>query len=104
MFCRFVIPESPRWLLCKGRVTEVAAIIRAAAVVNKRPVPNNVEAILKPPSQSKADEECLTLFGSKYLRLITICFLLIWFVMNMVYYGLILNMNTFGGNIYLNAV
>lgn len=102
---RFVIPESPRWLLCKGRTTEVAAIIKKACIVNKRQVPTNIEKMLKPPPCKEVTEEgCITLFGTAYLRLITVCFLCIWFTMNLVYYGLILNMNTFGGNVYLNSV
>lgn len=102
---RFVIPESPRWLLCKGRTAEVAAIIRKACEINKRDIPANIEKQLRPPpSKDENDESCIELFGNAYLRLITICFLCIWFTMNLVYYGLILNMNTFGGNVYLNSV
>lgn len=102
---RFVIPESPRWLLCKGRTAEVAAIIRKACEVNKRDIPANIEKYLRPPPAKESDDDsCIALFGSAYLRLITICFLCIWFTMNLVYYGLILNMNTFGGNVYLNSV
>lgn len=104
MSYRFVIPESPRWLLCKGRIAEVKAIIKQAADFNGREVPANIDKILKPPTQEESDEGCINLFRSKYLRLITICFLCVWFTMNMVYYGLILNMNEFGGNVYLNSV
>lgn len=101
---RFVIPESPRWLLCKGRVSEVKAIIKAAAEFNGRDIPPNMDKLLKPPAEEEGDEGCVKLFGTKYLRLITICFLCIWFTMNMVYYGMILNMNSFGGNVYRNTV
>lgn len=106
MCYRLVIPESPRWLLCKGRTAEVAAIIRKACAVNKREVPANFEKVLKtsPPSSDDNEEGCISLFGTPYLRLITICFLCIWFTMNLVYYGLILNMNKFGGNVYFNSV
>ncbi|XP_055297290.1 organic cation transporter protein [Sitodiplosis mosellana] len=103
-FLWFVIPESPRWLLCKGRTAEVATIIRKVCEVNKRECPPNVEKLLKPPpSNSETDDGCISLFGNSYLRLITICFPCIWFTMNLVYYGLILNMNSFGGNVYLNS-
>lgn len=102
---RFVIPESPRWLLCKGRTAEVATIIRKVCEVNKRECPPNVEKLLKPPpSDEKSGSGCFSLFGNSYLRLITICFPCIWFTINLVYYGLILNMNSFGGNVYLNSV
>lgn len=50
------------------------------------------------------EEGYISLFATPYLRLITICFLCIWFTMNLVYYGLMLNMNKFGGNVYFNLV
>lgn len=102
-FLWFVVPESPRWLLCKGRVTEVKKIIESAAAFNGRHLPENYDKILTPPVQEESTHDFWCLFRSRYLRRITICFLLIWFTMNLVYYGLILNMNTFGGNVYLNS-
>lgn len=79
--------------------------MRKVCEINKRECPPNVEKLLKPPSdQEPADAGCISLFGNAYLRLITICFPCIWFTINLVYYGLILNMNSFGGNVYLNSV
>ena len=99
------MPESPRWLLVKGRITEVKRIIQAAADFNGRELPANFEAMLKPPTQEEtASQSVLMLFRSRYLRRISICFLCIWFTMNLVYYGIILNMSSFGGNVYLNSV
>uniref|UniRef100_A0A182JKT0 Major facilitator superfamily (MFS) profile domain-containing protein n=1 Tax=Anopheles atroparvus TaxID=41427 RepID=A0A182JKT0_ANOAO len=104
-FLWFVLPESPRWLLCKGRITEVKEVIRKAAAFNKRPLPDNLDKLLKPPmDEEETAAGVCELFRSKYLRLVTFCFLCIWFTMNLVYYGLVLNMNSFGGNIYLNSV
>lgn len=102
---RFVLPESPRWLLCKGRIAEVKEIVRKAAAFNNRPLPDNLDKLLKPPADDEDNVAGVCeLFRSKYLRLVTFCFLCIWFTMNLVYYGLVLNMNSFGGNIYLNSV
>ncbi|XP_062564202.1 organic cation transporter protein isoform X2 [Armigeres subalbatus] len=103
-FLWFVLPESPRWLLCKGRVAEVKEIVRKAAAFNNRPLPDNLDKLLKPPTdEEETAAGVCELFRSKYLRLVTFCFLCIWFTMNLVYYGLVLNMNSFGGNIYLNS-
>lgn len=82
------------------------AIIRSAAAMNKIELPDNMDKLLIPP-KSGSDESTagvLHLFKSKYLRLITFCFLCIWFTINLVYYGVILNMNSFGGDIYLTTV
>lgn len=104
-FPRFVVPESPRWLLCKGRVSEVKQILRSAARFNGRELPENLDKYLKPPSNAQDSASgVVELFRTKYLRLVTFCFLCIWFTMNLVYYGLVLNINSFGGNIYVNSV
>ncbi|XP_053671676.1 organic cation transporter protein [Anopheles nili] len=103
-FLWFVLPESPRWLLCKGRIAEVKEVIRKAAAFNNRPLPDNLDKLLKPPmDEEQTAAGVCELFRSKYLRMVTFCFLCIWFTMNLVYYGLVLNMNSFGGNIYLNS-
>ncbi|EDV92562.1 organic cation transporter protein isoform X2 [Drosophila grimshawi] len=99
-FLWFVVPESPRWLLVKGRVEEVRRIIEAAAVFNGRQLPPDYQ--LTPPTQ-ESSQDVTYLFRSSYLRRISICFLCIWFTMNLVYYGIILNMSSFGGNVYLNS-
>lgn len=105
LLCRFVVPESPRWLLCKGRVAEVKVILKKAAAFNGRELPDNLDKILKPPPNDQdTSGGVFELFGSKYLRRVSFCFLCIWFTMNLVYYGLVLNMNSLGGDIYLNSV
>lgn len=102
---RFVVPESPRWLLCKGRVSEVKVILKNAARFNGRELPENLDKYLKPPPNFEdSSSGVIELVRTKYLRLVTCCFLCIWFTMNLIYYGLVLNMNSFGGNIYVNSV
>uniref|UniRef100_A0A0A1XIU6 Solute carrier family 22 member 21 n=2 Tax=Zeugodacus cucurbitae TaxID=28588 RepID=A0A0A1XIU6_ZEUCU len=102
-FLWFVVPESPRWLLVKGRIADVKTIVERAAKFNGRQLPSDYESMLKPPPQEDSSQNCISLFNSGYLRCVTICFLCIWFTMNLVYYGLILNMSSFGGNVYLNS-
>ncbi|KAH8416957.1 hypothetical protein KR222_000208, partial [Zaprionus bogoriensis] len=100
-FLWFVVPESPRWLLVKGRIEEVRRIIETAARFNGRQLPADYQ--LTPPTQESSSQDFTYLFRSSYLRRISICFLCIWFTMNLVYYGIILNMSSFGGNVYLNS-
>ncbi|XP_016950318.1 organic cation transporter protein isoform X1 [Drosophila biarmipes] len=100
-FLWFVVPESPRWLLVKGRIDEVRRIIEAAAKFNGRQLPADYQ--LTPPTQESSSQDVTYLFRSSYLRRISICFFCIWFTMNLVYYGIILNMSSFGGNVYLNS-
>lgn len=78
---RFVVPESPRWLLCKGKVAEVKEVIRSAARFNGRELPDNLDKFLKPPCNEESESGVSELFRTKYLRLVTFCFLCIWFTM-----------------------
>ncbi|XP_055601971.1 organic cation transporter protein isoform X2 [Uranotaenia lowii] len=103
-FLWFVLPESPRWLLCKGQIAEAKEVIRKAAAFNNRPLPDNLDKLLKPPMDEEDNMAGVCdLFRTRYLRLVSFCFMCIWFTMNLVYYGLVLNMNSLGGNIYLNS-
>ena len=37
----WIIPESPRWLIQKGRMEEAERIVQKIAKVNKKPIPTN---------------------------------------------------------------
>lgn len=42
-----MIPDSPRWLLQKGRFDDAKNIVIKAAKANKRPIPVNLDIELK---------------------------------------------------------
>ncbi len=42
MHDRFILPESPRWLLACGHKEKAIQVIRKAAEVNKRTIPDHV--------------------------------------------------------------
>lgn len=76
-----MVPESPRWLLCKGRITEVKEVLRSAARFNGKQLPDNLDKFLKPPRIEDSASGVVELFRTKYLRCVTFCFLCIWFTM-----------------------
>uniref|UniRef100_A0A667WQZ3 Major facilitator superfamily (MFS) profile domain-containing protein n=1 Tax=Myripristis murdjan TaxID=586833 RepID=A0A667WQZ3_9TELE len=101
----WVIPESPRWLLQRGRVADAERVIRNAAKKNRVPTP---EVIFTP-------DECLELM----VLIKSLCFLkhsrhvypaLFLRIssshraaITMVFYGLSLNTSNMRGNAYLNS-
>ncbi|KAM6919983.1 solute carrier family 22 member 21-like [Lycodopsis pacificus] len=105
----WLIPESPRWLLQKGRVTEAELVIRVLAKRNRVPAP---EVIFRADEclelmQNKGEEEqtytYLDLIRTPNLRNITILSVFIWISTSMVFYGLSLNTSNLNGDVYLNC-
>ncbi|XP_029309229.1 solute carrier family 22 member 21-like [Cottoperca gobio] len=105
----WVIPESPRWLLQKGRVEEAESVIRAAAKRNKVPVPEIIyraDECLELMQNKSEDEQTYTyldLIRTPNMRNITILSVFIWIATSMVFYGLSLNTSNLNGNMYLTC-
>ncbi|XP_068157507.1 organic cation transporter protein-like [Drosophila tropicalis] len=110
----WLIPESARWLLSKGRQDEAFVIIRKAAKVNKVEIPSEiyeqlVEEVAEKKKQAELDASkpvpsVLDLLRYPNLRRKTLLIFFDWFVNATVYYGLSWNTNNLGGNQLLNFV
>ncbi|XP_018532450.1 dual specificity mitogen-activated protein kinase kinase 2b isoform X1 [Lates calcarifer] len=105
----WLIPESPRWLLQKGRVEEAELVIRNAAKMNRVPVP---EVIFEAGEclelmQNKCEEPqtytYMDLIRTRNMRNITVLSVFIWMSTAIVFYGLSLNTSNLNGNVYLNC-
>ncbi|XP_046359527.2 organic cation transporter protein-like isoform X1 [Haliotis rufescens] len=100
----WIVPESPRWLMSKGRFEEAEVIIRKFAKVNKTTLPEDM-------FDGKCVEETDTPKGklSELLtnRTLAIRCLIInfhWAVCSLIYYGLTLNVTNLSGNVIINFV
>ncbi|XP_011629731.1 carcinine transporter isoform X3 [Pogonomyrmex barbatus] len=92
------LPESPRWLLAKGRLSEANDILETLARVNGKELPVSFTQKLRQRmtmSRSKSEEErlrtgpgVLSLFKTPNMCLKTCLITLNWFANNMVYVGL----------------
>lgn len=129
---RYCVPESPRWLLARGRLDELYAIVERAARFNGITLPANYKKALEAavPTSSCVDStdasasacggEAATIikgnskipevqsplvvvFSKTYLR--TTCLtLVVWLTLIIIYFGLTLHLSNLGGNIYVNTV
>ncbi|XP_038075650.1 organic cation transporter protein-like [Patiria miniata] len=104
-----VFPESPRWLITKGRYKEATKIIEKIAKVNGTEAPQDL--LNKLSEDSKEDKKQpsripvtqLDLIRTPNLRKKTLILWVDWFVVNIVYYGLSLSTSALGVDDYLAA-
>ncbi|KAI1242559.1 Solute carrier family 22 member 13, partial [Lamprotornis superbus] len=102
-FFIWVLPESARWLVTKGRIEEAKKLLQKAAATNKRSLPPELLEQLKPEKEAKSGS-FLDLFREKNQRKITLIMSCIWFADSIVYYGLSLSVTDFGLDIYLTQL
>jgi len=92
----FYLPESPRWLLIKGRVAEAEEIVRAAALVNGVTMEPYRLAGVTVDELSIKDATYMDLFRDKEAMRTSIPLWIVWTMFGFTYYGIIL----FVGRLY----
>ncbi|CAJ1082090.1 solute carrier family 22 member 13-like [Xyrichtys novacula] len=102
-FLYWYLPESARWLLTHGRKEEAQKVLERAARVNGRKVPYDLinQVDMKITSKRK---NVLDLLQIPYLRTRTLILCFMWFAASFLYYGLSLNVGSFGLDIYLTQL
>ncbi|XP_016959571.1 organic cation transporter protein [Drosophila biarmipes] len=102
----WILPESVRWLLSQGAEEKAANVLRRAARINKRSLPEEqVEELLATNRQklSQANESQYPIMRAVRffsLRIANCC--LCWFTHTLIALGLSLNSVNLGGNKYTN--
>ncbi|XP_072021441.1 organic cation transporter protein-like [Amphiura filiformis] len=99
----FIIVESPRWLISRGRFDDAEKIIKDVARVNQRKVPEPLfeEHEKQMVSNEQHQSSVIDLFRTPNMRVRTINITFIWFVQSLVYYGLSLSTSDLGIDDYL---
>lgn len=102
----FIIAESPRWLISKGRTDEAFKNISKIAKVNKREIDENTWATFikdnKEEKKTETSENMLDLLKSPKLVILLIVMFVNWIVCNLGFYGVGLKSNDLGVNPYLS--
>ena len=110
VFYLWVLPESPTWLIHKGRIEEAAAILEQVSLKNNLPILD--ESFIRKTEEASSsvhcsfenleDQKCSAVFWSLFatprLLMRTIILSFCFFVGSFLYYGLSLNSNSVGGN------
>ncbi|CAO2633239.1 Solute carrier family 22 member 13 [Lemmus lemmus] len=103
VFYFWVLPESPRWLLSKGRIEEAKQLVQKAASVNRRSLsPDLLSQLI--PEKTGPSGNALDLFRHPYLRRVTLILIAVWFVDSLVYYCFSFQVGDFGLDIYLTQL
>ncbi|GLG96485.1 Organic cation transporter protein [Gryllus bimaculatus] len=103
------VPESPRWLITKGRSDTARSVLHKAAKENRVTVPEDVlDSVTRsthlqdPEKKALEGGSMLDLVRTPNLRQKSLVVFFIWFVNSCTYYGLSWNTSSLGGNDFIN--
>ena len=103
----FILPESPRWLISKGKLNQGKQVLLTACKWNKKPMDRvekeveNIESDQKSKETERKGGMMHELFKSPGVRRNSIVIIFCWLAFSMGYFGLIYNTPSFDANIYL---
>jgi len=99
----WLVPESPRWLIAKGKLEQAESTLKKAAEINNIELPKNWK--LKPLSHHENTTKktnILDLFRTPNMRKKIFIIYYNFFVNAFVYFGLTFNIGDLGGDVFVN--
>ncbi|XP_019866879.2 organic cation transporter protein [Aethina tumida] len=104
----WVVPESARWLVSKGKFDKAIGILRKFEKINRTNVGEDIykqfrTSCVKAQKEDEMDKNytVLDLFKTPRLRKITIILILLWMAISLVFDGHVRNVGTLGLDIFL---
>ncbi|KAF5921785.1 hypothetical protein HPG69_012956 [Diceros bicornis minor] len=104
VFYIWILPESPRWLMMKGKVEESKQVLCYAAGVNKKTIPLSLLDKLQLPGKKVTKASVLDFYNNRHLRKVTLVVGCVWFTVGYSYFTLSLKLKDFGVNIHFRQV
>ncbi|KAI8483011.1 hypothetical protein Bbelb_393110 [Branchiostoma belcheri] len=100
----WLIPESPRWLIARGRVEEAMEVIHLMAKRNGKTLPSDLDLDVKTRVQrsSGGQPSALDLVRTPNMLRKSVLIFFNWFVVTILYYGLSLGTSDLAGDDYVN--
>ncbi|XP_069092488.1 solute carrier family 22 member 7-like [Pleurodeles waltl] len=100
------LPESPRWLLTKGKVKEAHTVLVQCSSMNGKAVLSSkisTETLRKIAEEENTgtNYSYIDLFRTPVLRRISVCAAVVWFGVAFCYYGISLNITGLGLDMYM---
>ena len=99
----FWLPESPRWLIARGRLDEARTILAAASQKNGKPVEPERISLVR-PKESTSKGGFLDIVRHPTLRLQLAIMYFNWFTTAFIMYGLALSWQNLTGGLFLNFI
>ncbi|EDL09235.1 solute carrier family 22 member 14 isoform X1 [Mus musculus] len=96
----WVLRESPRWLMVRGKVEEAKKVLCYAAEVNKKTIPLNLLNELQISGKKVAKASILDFCTNQHLFKVVLAIGCVWFTVSYISFTLNLKMNDFGLDVY----
>ncbi|XP_017878090.2 organic cation transporter protein [Ceratina calcarata] len=107
IFAPFLLPESVRWLIGKGKINRAMRIIWSIEKINRTVIPPDIYEEFEDDCQKTAEElsaethSIKDLFRTKRLRKTTLLLIAVWGVIQMSYDGHIRCLDTLGMDVFI---